>query len=117
MGDYDLSFERPADAVDAGTEARQGERWEGPDLRLRCTTTDDVYEWPECAPYNGGTTVTWTVRGYGSHAAEDDDPDLLMALCGFKWSPQEGRRTKALPSCRECLREVRLDAERTPGRR
>ncbi|MEV6132024.1 hypothetical protein AB0M05_35435 [Streptomyces violaceusniger] len=30
MRDYDLSFERLADAVDAATKARQGSRWEGP---------------------------------------------------------------------------------------
>ncbi|WP_234319436.1 hypothetical protein [Streptomyces sp. NRRL S-237] len=58
MGDYDLSFERLAAAVDAAAEARQGARWEGPDLRMRCTTTDAVYEWPEGAPYDGGAPVT-----------------------------------------------------------
>ncbi|WP_327170206.1 hypothetical protein OG471_01150 [Streptomyces sp. NBC_01336] len=49
MEDYDLSFERLADAVDAATEARRGTRWEGPDLRMRCTTGEAVYEWPEGA--------------------------------------------------------------------
>jgi hypothetical protein len=50
MKDYDLSFERLADAVDAATKARQGASWEGPDLRMRCTTTEPVYDWPDGAP-------------------------------------------------------------------
>ncbi|WP_329625965.1 hypothetical protein OG357_38680 (plasmid) [Streptomyces sp. NBC_01255] len=115
MDDYDLSFERLADAVDAGTEARQGTRWEGPDFRLRCTTTEDVYEWPEGAPYDGGTAVTWNVPGYGSHATDDDSTDLLTSLCDFRWSAEEGWRVKGLPSCRECLREVQFGAERPRG--
>lgn len=116
MDDYDLSFERLADAVDAGAKARRGTRWEGPDLRLRCTTTEDVYGWPEGAPYDGGTTVTWNVPGYGSHATDDDFTDLLTSLCGFRWSAEEGRRVKGLPDCRECLREVQLGADRPRGR-
>ncbi|WP_432127503.1 hypothetical protein [Streptomyces sp. bgisy082] len=115
MNDYDLSFERLADAVDAGTAARQGARWEGPDLRMRCTTTEDVYEWSEGAPYDGRTTVTWNVPGYGVHATDDDSVDLPISLCGFRWSVKEGRRVKGLPSCPECLREVQLGAERPRG--
>ncbi|MFF9022498.1 hypothetical protein [Streptomyces eurythermus] len=46
MNDYDLSFERLADAVDAATALRRGSRWEGPDLRMRCSTTEAVYTWP-----------------------------------------------------------------------
>ncbi|WP_435191618.1 hypothetical protein [Streptomyces sp. bgisy126] len=34
MDDYDLSFERLADAVDAGSQLRYGKRWTGPDLVL-----------------------------------------------------------------------------------
>jgi hypothetical protein len=86
MQDYDLSFERLADAVDAAAAARQGARWQGPDLRMRCTTGDAVYEWPEGAPYEGGTTVTWKVRGYGSHATSDDEEDWFVSLCGFRWA-------------------------------
>ncbi|MFJ8856757.1 hypothetical protein [Streptomyces sp. NPDC102437] len=44
MTDYDLSFERLADAVDAGSQILCGERWQGPDLRMRCTTTEPVYD-------------------------------------------------------------------------
>ncbi|MFD8828650.1 hypothetical protein ACFV1C_40755 [Streptomyces sp. NPDC059605] len=115
MDDYDLSFERLADAVDAATKARRGARWEGPDLRLRCTTTEDVYEWPKGAPYDGGATVTWNVPGYGSHATDDDSTGLPTALCGFRWSTEEGRRVEGLPDCRECRREVQLGAGRPRG--
>ncbi|MDX2557648.1 hypothetical protein [Streptomyces stelliscabiei] len=115
MRDYDLSFERLADAVDAADQARQGSRWEGPDLRLRCTTTEAVYDWPDGAPYEGGTPVTWNVPGYGSHAADDDSGHLLKSLCGFSWAEGEGRVVNGLPDCRECLREVQLGAERPRG--
>lgn len=115
MEDYDLSFERLADAVDAATQARRGARWEGPDLRMRCTTPEAVYEWPEGAPYEGGTTVTWNVPGHGSHAT-DPAEDPTTSLCGFRWAEGEGRRVSGLPDCRECRREVQLGAERSRGR-
>ncbi|MFF2235729.1 hypothetical protein [Streptomyces anulatus] len=115
MEDYDLSFERLADAVDAATEARRGARWEGLELRMRCTTGEAVYEWPEGAPYEGGTTVTWNVPGHGSHAT-DPAEDPTMSLCDFRWAEGEGRRVSGLPDCRECRREVQLCAERSRGR-
>ncbi|MEN8655504.1 hypothetical protein ABCR94_34260 [Streptomyces sp. 21So2-11] len=59
---------------------------------MRCTTTETIYEWPEGAPYDGGTPVTRNVRGYGSHATADDDENRLMSLCGFSWAEGEGRR-------------------------
>ncbi|GAA3372628.1 hypothetical protein GCM10017744_104910 [Streptomyces antimycoticus] len=92
MRDYDLSFERLADAA---AKARQGPRWEGPDLRMRCTTTEPVYDWPDGAPYDGGTPVTWNVPGHGSHATADDSRRLPTSLCGFTWSKEEGRRGAA----------------------
>jgi hypothetical protein len=117
MTDYDLSFERLADAVDAATAARRGARWEGPDLRMRCTTTEAAYTWPTGAPYEGGTPVVWNVPGYGSHAASGDPRrPRPKALCGFSWSTQEGRVVDGLPDCRECLREVQLGAERPRSR-
>ncbi|MFF7258236.1 hypothetical protein [Streptomyces microflavus] len=108
MSDYDLPFERLADAA---AQARQGARWEGPDLRMRCTTTEAVYEWPEGAPYEGGMTVTWNVPGHGSHATAPTE-DLTMSLCGFRWVEGEGRRVSGLPDCRECRWEVQLGADR-----
>lgn len=115
MRDYDLSFERLADAVDAATKTEQGARWQGPDLRMRCTTTEPVYDWPNGAPYNGGTTVTWNVPGYGSHASSDDSEGLCTSLCGFHWAEEEGQRVSTSPDCPECRREVQLGAERPPG--
>lgn len=53
MRDYDLSFERLADAVDAADQALRGSGWKDPDLRLRCTTTEAVYDWPDGAPLRG----------------------------------------------------------------
>ena len=114
MRDYDLSFERLADAVDAADRARLGSDWKGPDLRMRCTTTEAVYDWPDGAPYEDGTTVTWNVPGYGSHAA-DATADRRRSLCGFSWAEGEGRRVSGLPKCGECLREVQLGAERPRG--
>ncbi|MEV6533637.1 hypothetical protein AB0M86_29265 [Streptomyces sp. NPDC051639] len=112
MRDYDLSFERLADAVDAAAKARQGGSWKGPDLRMRCTTTEPVYDWPDDAPYDGGTPVTWNVPGYGSHATADGPEGLLTSLCGFSWAQGEGRRVDGLPDCGECRREVQLGADR-----
>lgn len=59
--DHDLSFERLADAVDAGSPIRYGKRWTGPDLRMRCTTTEAAYTWPNGAPYDREATFTWMV--------------------------------------------------------
>ncbi|OIV38731.1 hypothetical protein BIV57_04365 [Mangrovactinospora gilvigrisea] len=116
MHDYDASFEKLADAVDAAHRAlAHGQRggWMGPDLRMRCTTTDAVYTWPECAPYDKRATIAWNVTGCGSHAADPDDGP--RALCGFRWTEQEGRIIDGLPDCGECRREVQLGAVRDPG--
>ncbi|MDX3673408.1 hypothetical protein [Streptomyces europaeiscabiei] len=118
MRDYDLSFERLADAVDAGSQIRYGKRWQGPDLRMRCTTTEPVYDWPEGAPYDAEATFTWNVPGYGSHASEDDqaEPYSNTALCGFSWAKGDRpRRVDGLPDCPECRREVQLGAELPRG--
>ncbi|MFF8646386.1 hypothetical protein [Streptomyces sp. NPDC015345] len=86
--DYDLSFERLADAVDASSEIRYGKRWTGPGLRMRCTTTEPVYDWPQGAPYDGEATFTWMVPGYGSHATKGESFRGVThkALCGFTWA-------------------------------
>ncbi|MEV7278635.1 hypothetical protein [Streptomyces sp. NPDC093111] len=111
-----MSFERLADVVDAASRIRYGKHWTGPDPRLRCDTTAPVYEWPDTAPYNGGPTYTWDIRGYGSHASEDDQVqphDLTTALCGFRWAEgDKPRRISGLPDCTECRREVQLGGER-----
>jgi hypothetical protein len=58
MHDFNLFFERLADAVDATAEVRQDKRWSGPDLRMRCTTTEAAYTWPNGVLYDGGTPLT-----------------------------------------------------------
>ncbi|MCX5207553.1 hypothetical protein OG897_39885 [Streptomyces sp. NBC_00237] len=119
MRDFDLSFERLADAVDASSQIRYGKRWDGPDLRMRCTTTEPVYTWPKGAPYDRRATFTWNVPGYGSHATEDDQvhPDSVStSLCGFSWGfDDKPRLVGGLPDCPECRREVQLGAERPRG--
>ncbi|MGW2492702.1 hypothetical protein ACWCV9_36655 [Streptomyces sp. NPDC001606] len=116
MKDYDLSFERLADAVDAATAARRGARWDGPDLRMRCTTTEVAYTWPTGAPYDGGTPVVWNVPGYGSHATSSDPRrPRPKSLCSFSWSMQEACVVDGPPDFRECLREGQLGAERPCG--
>ncbi|MEU8509275.1 hypothetical protein AB0C40_32195 [Streptomyces brevispora] len=105
MDDYDLSFERLADAVDVSSEIRYGTRWTGPDVRMRCTTTEAVYKWPHGAQSDGEETFTWRVPGYGSHASEDEQAELYTALCGFSWAREDRpRRTEGLPDCPECRR-------------
>jgi len=104
MHDYDISFERLADAVDAADQARQGRRWTGPDYRMRCTT-DPLYVWPEGTPHDGPVT-TVHIPDYGSHYVLD--PTSVTALCGFTWAPEEGTSTNDEATCAECRREHQL---------
>ncbi|MFB6812809.1 hypothetical protein [Streptomyces sp. NPDC056387] len=118
MDDYDLSFERLADAADAAAEIVHGKKWTGPDLRMRCTTTEPVYRWPGGAPYDREGTFTWMVPGYGSHATKDESFRGVThtALCGFSWTKGDRpRRVEGLPDCPECRREVQLGADRPRG--
>ncbi|WP_245962281.1 hypothetical protein, partial [Streptomyces ardesiacus] len=117
MHDFDLSFERLADAVDASSELRYGKRWTEPDVRMRCTTTEAAYEWPNGAPYDGEATFTWLVPGYGSHATKDESFQVThKALCGFSWVKDvKPRRVEGRPACPECRREVQLGADRPRG--
>ncbi|WP_222844615.1 hypothetical protein [Saccharomonospora sp. CUA-673] len=104
MHDYDRSFERLADAVDAGDQTRRGSRWTGPDYRMRCTT-DPVYVWPEGSPHEGPVT-TVHVPGHGSHYVLD--PTHVKALCGFGWAPEEDTPTNDEATCTACRREHQL---------
>ncbi|WP_233414888.1 hypothetical protein [Streptomyces sp. N35] len=118
MHDYDVSFERLADVVDAASQASYGKHWDGPDLRMRCTTTEAVYEWPEGAPYDGEATFTWNVPGYGSHTTDEEEVHAYAntGLCGFSWAKDDKpRRVAGLPDCPECRREVQFGAERPRG--
>ncbi|MGC4952965.1 hypothetical protein ACLQ2P_07075 [Actinomadura citrea] len=107
MNDYDLSFERLADAVDAGRRVFYGRDYKGPDYRMRCNLSP-AYEWPEHAPYDGGEVTTVRVVGHGSHYLPDPTDDWPKALCGFSWAPEEGVPTAGEPSCPECRREPLL---------
>lgn len=59
MRDYDLSFERLAAAADGAAQARHGARREGRDLRMRCTTTEPVYDLPDGTPYGHAHLAVW----------------------------------------------------------
>jgi hypothetical protein len=107
MDDYDISFERLADIVDAGSRVHHGPRWEGPDYRMRCSLSS-AYQWPEEAPYDGGKVTTMRVAGHGSHYVVDPTDELPRALCGFWWASAEGKATTGEPSCPECRREPGL---------
>lgn len=107
MHDYDVSFERLADVVDAADRVFYGTRWQGPDYRMRCSLSP-VYEWPEGAPYDGSKVTTMRVAGHGSHYVADPTDELPKALCGFWWASEEGTPTTGEPSCPECRREPGL---------
>jgi hypothetical protein len=112
MQDYDLSFERLADAIDHGNIALSGN---DPDYRMRCNLSP-VYRWPKGAPYDGQpVTAAVTVRDgdtrkdYGSHyllGRLDNE-----TLCGFRFAWEEAKRITTEPDCRECRRELALANE------
>lgn len=116
MLDYDMSFERLADAVDYAQKTAFG--W-APDRRMRCNRSE-VYVWPDGAPYNGRPVDAVRVRAadthqeYGSHYVPRSDSRFPRALCGFGFAPEEGKRITGLPTCRECVREHELAAELRP---
>lgn len=84
---------------------------------MRCTTTEPAYTWPGGAPYDGESTLTWMVPGYGSHATKDESFRGVThnALCGFRWA--KGGRPRRVEGLPECRREVQLDVDRpaAPG--
>jgi hypothetical protein len=90
LDDYDLSFERLADTVDAAAEAQRGKRWSGPDLRMRCTTTEAASAWPRGAPHGGGTTVTWETS-----RATAPTPPLTPGAGPRRRAASAGRRKRA----------------------
>lgn len=65
---------------------------------MRCTTTEAAYIWPNGAPYDGGTPVTWKVTGYDSHAVAEQSRRQSRSLCGFSWAEEEGRAWTACQS-------------------
>lgn len=113
MEDYDVSFERLADAVDATNQVFFGRRWSGPDYRMRCDLSD-AYQWPKGAPYDGGEVTTVRVQDEdlradcGSHYVPAPMGRWPRALCGFGFAPQEAKPAAGEPDCPECRRELVL---------
>lgn len=114
MHDYDISFERLADVLDAHGR---------PDPRLRCGHQSAV-EWPEHAP-----DADW----YNIRDASDNAParhrhlaaarggGFYDAFCGFWFAADDIVRSPGTPypDCPVCLREQRLRREhqhRAPSR-
>jgi hypothetical protein len=122
MGDFDISFERLADAVDharAHFPAELRTAGDGPDNRMRCKHTP-AYNWPDRPPYNGQLVEVMAVRAAlsrgTSHYAYWDRHDFGHALCGFTFTREDGVSLAAgEPSCPECVREKRLSEEMPPG--
>jgi len=117
MHDFDISFERLADAVDyARSVTPYGHGSSSPDDRMRCKRTTD-YDWPDHAPYNGqhieALRVASGSAGGGeqapSHHAYWDSHGFGHALCGFTFTEEDGvAPVSGEPSCRECAREKRM---------
>ncbi|KAB2341628.1 hypothetical protein [Actinomadura rudentiformis] len=111
MQDWDISFERLADAVDAGNHVPDGRT--DPDYRMRCNL-NHPYRWPTDAPYNGGAVTTVRVTDgdfgtdHGSHYVPSENLQDPQALCGFSFAPEEARPITGEPRCRECRRELSL---------
>jgi hypothetical protein len=123
MADYDISFERLADAVEhARAHLPSGLRAggsQGPDDRMRCKRTP-AYHWPDRPPYDGQpieamNVETGSPQG-GSHYASWDGHGFGEALCGLTFTREDGvTPLTGEPSCRECVREKRLAGEMRPG--
>lgn len=110
--DYDNSFERLADLVDAHLVAAGCE----PDPRTRCNHDNPVYTWPEDSGPVAWVSVTagsidgWTGPRLQHLAREADARGQWKALCGFTFheddiatDPRPGYRR-----CGVCKREQRL---------
>jgi hypothetical protein len=114
MADYDISFERLADAVDhASLHLAPGVSESGPDARMRCKRTP-AYDWPDHEPpYDGRpfeAMKVMTVPSRGtSHYAWWDRHEFGHAFCGFTFTPEDGvTPVHGEPSCMVCSREQRL---------
>lgn len=125
MADYDISFERLADAVDYANGARSAVSGWGrnPDYRMRCDR-GEVYEWPEDAGRElvsiRERTDDSQLRDLGTHYACPlpgrlaGEVQTWRALCGLTcFSGGDAGRVRPAsgePSCRECARELALAA-------
>ncbi|WP_331728320.1 hypothetical protein OG590_40520 (plasmid) [Streptomyces goshikiensis] len=104
MHDYDLSFERLADAVDSGNKPGTE-----PDMWMRCKRTP-AYEWPDLAPYRNGQgsgTHPARIGKYGTHYVLYSSPSG-RSLCGIIFMNSEAKKTTGAPTCTACVRELEL---------
>lgn len=122
MGDYDISFERLADAVDHARAHLPPElriAGVGPDDRMRCKRIP-VYDWPDRPPYNGQPVDALSVRAAQArgalHYAFWDRHGFGQALCGLTFTREDGvSPATGEPACPECAREKRLSEEMPAG--
>jgi hypothetical protein len=116
MGDFDISFEQLADAVDHARtrfrpELRQADDGR-PDDRMRCKRAPG-YRWPDDQPpYNGQPIEAFRIRAVPSrgesHYAQIRG-DFGEALCGLTFTREDGvTPVTGQPSCPVCVREKRL---------
>lgn len=106
MHDYDISFERLADVLDAHGE---------PDPRLRCGHHSAV-EWPEddpAASWYDIRDVSDTAPVRHRHLAAARGGGFYDAFCGFWFAADDIVRSPSTPypECPVCLRERRLREE------
>ena len=102
--DYDKSFERLADIIDARLIAAGL----GPDSRTRCQHDNPVYGWPD-----GPVAVTWVnIRSPRLRhlAGGEDRLQRFKALCGLTFVDEDmvDRPSAPYQRCDVCLREQRL---------
>jgi hypothetical protein len=108
--DYDRSFERLADIVDAHLVAAGDE----PDPRTRCQQDNPVYRWPDSPQ-----SVTWTDVESGAiigdagprlrHLAAADGRGRFTTLCGFTFVDEDiAEPGVSYRRCGVCVREQRL---------
>lgn len=110
--DYDRSFERLADAIDARYAAMGQE----PDPRTRCNHENLVYAWPDNSlPFAWVSIRNGSADGQTSgrlrHLVPHGDPAReWKALCGFRFVAEDVARrpSSPYPDCGVCLRERRL---------
>lgn len=121
MYDYDVSFERLADAVDASNHRFYRHDWSGPDYRMRCDRSA-AYRWPKGAPYDGGEVTTVRVKDgavgtdRGSHYVPAPMGEWPRALCGLSFVPEEAKPVAGEPTCPECRRELVLVKHLRPSK-
>lgn len=106
MHDYDISFERLADVLDADGQ---------PDPRLRCghqPTVDWPKDEPDAAWYNISTASDAAPPRH-RHLATARGAGLHDAYCGFLFADEDIVRSPsaAFPDCPVCVREQRLRRE------